>query len=300
MMKSYPVFVAIAVLLSASVGVGIAVTRHRATDSDPIAAETQPSQSSPTEPESGASETPESSPAETEEDAALTDFPHARITITDEVEPGSEFDRFRTQLRQAVTERDVDFIKRLIPDKVGIGFGIPRSADELELDDPDAWFWAVLEKAIAPGCSPETAGNYPTLDPGSDVWICPNVTQAFYEQFPPPANTDGIEYEMERTIIVGQDVNVRSQPDTNSPIIARLSNEIVETNTDAWADLYQNGSEAEIERIGHPTQGWTAVRLPTGEPGYVSRRYAYAPLDARVVFGKVNGDWQILYVPAGD
>jgi hypothetical protein len=51
--------------------------------------------------------------------------------------------------------------------------------------------------------------------------------------------------------------------------------------------------------IGSPT-GWTPILLPDGQRGFVSGRYAYAPLGYRALFQKVKGQWQMQALIAGD
>lgn len=227
----------------------------------------------------------------------LRDFPHRSIVLRDEVVPGSEFDQFRQKLRQAIQARDAEFVAALLPASgVSLGFGAPLAIDELDLQNPNALLWSILEKALTPGCdqlTDQTIEAYSSSDGESEGWVCHNLNQLFYEQYPAPETAQGVEYELSQVIVVGKDVNVRAQPSTNSDVIGILSNEVVEFDRTAWEESPDNRSPDLVS-------GWTPVILPNDRSGYVSNRYAYSPLGYRVLFGKVEGQWQILHIPGGD
>lgn len=218
------------------------------------------------------------------------------IRLTDEVPPGSDFDRFRQRLRQAVQNRDAQFLRSILPpNQVGIGFGIVPIAD-LKLENRNANIWLWLEKALAVGCIKEQNLNRPDVAPGT-AWICNNVPYEFSRQYPNPTSEGGVSYELNHAVIVGTDVNVRTQPSINSSVISSLSNEVVKVNRQL-----QN-RQAEQRRRGedfNPINGWTPILLADGRSGYVYNRFVYSPLEYRAVFGKVNGQWRLLYMPGGD
>lgn len=220
------------------------------------------------------------------------------IDLDDEVEPGSEFDSFRQELRQAVTKRNAFFIRSILPaDGISLGFNTPIGVEKLGLENPDERFWSLLEKAIANSCAAEASDGYP-VDPGTTVWICSNVTKEFYRQYPAPSSASGLDWELNHAIVVGRNVNVRSQPWLNSEAISSLSNEVVKLDRERaekqWQEQVEKGREVD------PIYGWTPVILPNGEKGYVYNRYVYGPLENRAVFGKVAGEWQLLSMPGGD
>jgi hypothetical protein len=119
-------------------------------------------------------------------------------------------------------------------------------------------------------------------------------TRTFYEQYPAPETAQGVEYELSQVIVVGKDVNVRSQPSTNSAVIGILSDEVVEFDRTVWEERSPDDRSPDL------VSDWTPVILPNDRSGYVSNRYAYSPLGYRVLFGKVEGQWQILHIPGGD
>ncbi|NJO09233.1 MAG: SH3 domain-containing protein [Leptolyngbyaceae cyanobacterium SL_1_1] len=228
-------------------------------------------------------------------DPKLSDFPHRRLELSDEVSAGSEFDQFRDRLQKAIKDRDADFIRALIPPEgLFYGFGGPLAIADMELGDADSWFWQELEKMMAlDSCEPS---DYPAVEAGNQTWVCPNTTQAFYRQYPPPAEAEGIEYEFEIIMVMGKNVNVRAAPNTNSPVVGILTNELVTFDQPTATRLYQQSAD---QRPG-ALKGWTPVVLPNDVQGYVHNRYTYAPLSPRGVFENVSGQWQIVRVLAGD
>lgn len=227
------------------------------------------------------------------------DVPHQRITLPDEVKPGSEFWQFRQQLRQAISDRKAQFVRSILPDKkeIGVGFGILEIAN-LKLDDPNEHFWGLLEKAVSIGCYSEANPEYPSTDPGTEVWVCNNTAREFYRQYPNPSSEPGLQYELNHVVIVGNNVNVRQSPNATSPVVGLLSNEVVKVNRPVEEQLAKE--RVDQGRAYDPLNSWTPVILPNKQPGYVSSRYAYFPLENQAVFGKVDGQWQLLHLPGGD
>ena len=255
-------------------------------------------------PAPSSSQTPTSSPTPSSPAPALDDFPHQRLDLSDRAQPGTDFYQFRSQLRQAIRDRDSAFVKALIaPTGISIGYGrdshIPREA----LDDlstaPGSVLWAALEHAIAIGCQDMAQHkNYPDADPNFPVWTCPNVEVAFTRQYPASPNPQqGYgDYITSRVIVVGERVNVRARPDRTSPVVGQLSNEMVEFDRHTWEQI---PPEERVTQVDSP-DSWTPVILPNQRSGYISNRYAYFVWGAQAVFGKVKGNWKLLYMPEGE
>ncbi|MGJ3246372.1 MAG: hypothetical protein ACFE0I_09895 [Elainellaceae cyanobacterium] len=283
----------LAPLVSVGLSVGIGMSSCSILNSNNILFSQSPSPSTTSSDPSEPSD--RSDPSESLSD--LTDFPHQYIDLTDNVEPESEFNRFRRSLRDAIGDRDADFVARRIPtDGISIGFSRPIAADELGLSDPDAFFWQILYKSVSQGCDRTTEAEYPSVNSDSELWVCPNITKAFYQQYPPPDGAQGISYEMSQVIVVGDRVTVYAEPDSESIVVGLLSDEVVTFNQSVWEQM------PDEMKLHYATSldGWTPIILPNGTQGYISNRNAYRPLDARLVFGKVNGQWMIVRVPSGD
>ncbi|NJR50843.1 MAG: SH3 domain-containing protein [Leptolyngbyaceae cyanobacterium CSU_1_3] len=295
-MKKAPLGIGIAVVCAAVVSAGLAATIARNTISRksspqaPVAQSTPSPQANPS-PLATSSDRVTSLPEPTPQ-PKLDDFPHQRLTIRDDTARDREFAQFRQQVERAIQKRDAQFVSSLIPvEGVAIGFGAPQTLKDLNLADPKASFWGLLKKAMGASCGTTH------LDSASQTkgWICPTVQREFYKQYPPTPGSEGVNYELTRVIVVGDRVNVRSKPSLNSSVVGVLSNEIVEFDRRS----FKNSQEEEIEAYS-PIEGWTAVILPNGQKGYVYNRYAYHPLENRIIFGKVKGQWQIVQVPGGD
>ncbi len=220
----------------------------------------------------------------------VTPDSEGRLILEDEAVPGSDFYQFRAQLREAVRNRNAEFVNSIIPETgLGIGFSVPQTRENLNLDDPQARLWLMLEKAVAIGCSPVENPPPDNSDAVSEMWVCPNVADAFSRQVPPPNSADGVSWMMERVVVVGENVNVRSQPSLDSEAIATLSNEVVQVDRDR-----------QLPQTFDPIDSWTAIRLGDDREGYVYNRYVYPPLDYRALFSKINGEWQLQAMPGGD
>ncbi|QIZ72332.1 SH3 domain-containing protein [Oxynema aestuarii] len=218
------------------------------------------------------------------------------IALEDDAEPGSDFYEFRQRLRAAVAQRDRTFVESVLPEQLPIGFSVPRSRDALNLEESDSWFWAQLQKAIDVGCSPaENPPTFDRVDADTQIWVCPNVVQTFVSQFPPPEEVERVSWQSEQAIVVGENVNVRSQPTLESEAIASVSNAVV-TRDREQAENMQQASGGEID----PIDGWTPVILAGDRRGYIYNQYVYTPLDYQILFGKVEGDWQILAMAGGE
>jgi hypothetical protein len=286
-MKKAPLWIAIAVTCAAVVGASIAATVHLTAPTQvPVARSTPLSEPQPSQP-TGTLATPPPTP-----EPKLDDFPHQKITLRDETARDPEFAAFRQRLEKAVEKRDAQFVGLLIPSKgVPLGFGRPQTIADIKLNDPKARIWGMLEKALAAGCGTMVVESMIV----ADGWICPTVQREFAKQYPSTPGSQGIEYELSKVIVVGDRVNVRSKPSLNSSVIAVLSNEVVDFDRRS----FENSQEEQIEAYS-PIEGWTPIILPNNKKGYVYSRYAFHPLEYRVIFQKVKGQWQIVQMPGGD
>ncbi|KAM3093075.1 SH3 domain-containing protein [Phormidesmis sp. 146-35] len=283
-MRNAPLWIAIAVACAAVVGASIAaIVRLNSPPQTPVA------QSTPSPKPSAPAPTPSTPPTP---EPKLEDFPRQKIVLSDETAADPEFAAFRKQLEKAVQKRDVKFVSALIPRKgVAMGFGVPQSLETLKLNDPKARLWGILEKSLSAGCSRMNVRSTTT----PDGWMCSTVQRDFEKQFPPPRESKGIDFALSKVIVVGDRVNVRSRPSLNSSVIAVLSNEVVDFDRRS----FENGQEEQIEAYS-PVDGWTPIILPNDKKGYVFNRYAFHPLEYRIVLHKVEGQWQIVGVPGGD
>jgi Bacterial SH3 domain len=208
--------------------------------------------------------------------------PRRPIVIQDQTATDASFAQFSAQLNQAIRNRDAKDLTRVLPAQtLPMGYGRPISIANLQLNHRNSRLWGVFEYATKPGCARSQ------LD--AKVWLCAPVAQDFLRQYPAPSNQAGLPYQLDNVIVLGQAVNVRSQPSLNGQVIAQLTNEVVKVNSQAKSIYDPN-----------PLVGWTAVVLPDGKRGYVSNRFAYFALGYTLQIERVNQQWQITKVLAGD
>lgn len=297
-MQKAPLMLAIAVVCAGGIGIALAATSHRSATPPLVSGSSSASpQSSPSIIPS-ASPQPErdESPTATKPEVVqprLDDFPHQRLVFRDELTVyKSSFTQFRDQARRAIERRDVQFIKTVVPKKgIAIGFGRPQTLAQWNLDNPNAHLWSILEKAISGPCSLTNVHS----EQDADGFVCSNAAGELEKQYPPPKGTEGVGHLIDKVIIVGENVNVRSQPTVSSPIVAKLSNEVVKLDRKTFEQ--ENSAR---KREYDPIKDWMPVILPNNKSGFVSSRYAHQPLEYRVIFAKLDGKWQLTEIPGGD
>jgi hypothetical protein len=198
----------------------------------------------------------------------------------DQVEAGSDFFTFRESLRQAVSDRDANYIRSIADPNIRLSFGNPTSLDDQDLDNPDAPFWKYLERSLAIGCANAVPGN----PPDDTTWACPSVFQA-------PEIADAFV----DVFIVGEGVEVHTEANASSSVVTTVANEILKVDSQALATM----TEPQLQAM-ETLDGWRPVILPDGQRGFVSSRYAYSPVGYRALFGKVDGEWKMQAFVSGD
>lgn len=210
------------------------------------------------------------------------------VAIRDEIAPGSDFDRFRDQLRSAVRDRDADFLRQVADEHIKLSFGAGLTLEK-RLAEPNAVLWQELDRAIGGDCAPDGPAD-------SGFWACPAsfVTEAYHPEIDPYLTV----------YVDGTDVAVRQLPSTNSPVVARVSNSILQSAALPWNESLSAAEDAELNawyQASETAQGWKFVSLPDGRKGFVSSRYAYSSLGYRAIFQQDEaGGWGMTAFIAGD
>lgn len=209
--------------------------------------------------------------------------PYARrpVALQDQAEPGDSFYQFREELKQAVENRDADYIRAIAAPDINLSFGPPMSLDDLNINDPNAPFWQQLDRILTVGCARyETPPDIPESAP---MWVCPHVFQA------------SLGDPFTDAYIIGSDVNVRLQPNSSSASVGVVSNEVVQVDQDAFSAL------TDAQRAATSTnEGWLPIITPSGDRGYVSSRYAYVPAGYRALFRQTDEGWRMTTFIVGD
>lgn len=198
----------------------------------------------------------------------------------DEGKLDASFRAFREKTLQAAKRRDAKYILSIVDPKIQNTFGDNNGIEEFKemwkLDSAESEFWgefiAVLENG---GVFFKRRGA-----PKNQIFHAPYT----FTQF--PADLDGIEYQS----IFGNNVNLRSRPEMNAPVVASLSYNIVRVD-------YENSVKAPNKEDEYL---WLKVETLGGKKGFVSARYVRSPVDYRAIFEKRNGRWKLVVFIAGD
>ncbi len=196
------------------------------------------------------------------------------------------FPQFRVRLLDATKRRDANFIRNIVTTKTRFSFDSSINLDAYNIDDPQSLFWQYMEKAVSTGCTIEPDTQVPEQELGSDIWVCPITSGK-------PIYDFGWQEQMG---ILGESVNVRSEPGTGASIVTVLSKEVVKFDAKTFNNLPQRLQE----EVNSPN-GWTPVVLTNGKKGWVQNRFLYhEPRDYKVSFIRSNGEWQINYFLRGN
>jgi hypothetical protein len=209
--------------------------------------------------------------------------PRRPIVVRNEIVQDASFAQFAAKLQQAIRDRDVQYVTSVLPkDGVAIGYTRPTKIADLKLNNPQSDFWGILAYTTANGCARSHLKDSP-------AWLCSTVAGDFERQYPVPKNGNWMDYMLQQVIVLGQNVNVRSQPNRNGTVVSTLSYEVVRSNPKVTGSFSRN-----------PLVGWTPVTLNNGKTGYVNNRYVYFPLGDTLQVEKRQNQWQITHVLAGD
>src|SRR4029078_13279519 len=133
-------------------------------------------------------------------------------------------------------------LRRIADPQIKLSFGLPMTIEQLDIDKPQAVVWQHLERIINTGCASYEA---PADSPSSGAWTCPHVAEA------------SLGDPFTDVYIVGTGINVRSQPEASSPVVAVLSNEVVQYDTKGAEQL----SQQQMQRM-ETSGGWKPVTTP--------------------------------------
>lgn len=193
--------------------------------------------------------------------------PPLRLEPVDQAATVPEFFSFRARLQAAVARHDTAAVLAVLSPAVKLSFGGDDGVEAFKAmwrpDAPDSGLWDTLATALALGGSFDAQGRF--------------AAPYTYSRWPP-----GIDV-FSHVVAVGRGVRVRAAADEAAAVIGQLDFEIV-----GLADLTGERN------------GWTAVKLPSGQVGHVRSTLVRSPLDFRVGFAKKDGRWQIDYFIAGD
>jgi hypothetical protein len=213
-----------------------------------------------------------------------------QLPIVDQTEQSPEFAQFLDQVRQAVRDRNAEFINSIITPYTLFGTnGDLIRFENFDLANPTDPFWFYMERALSSGCSIETNSLQPLWE-SSSTWLCPSALTAFDAVLRQSLNERGFTPYQEYIVVLEQEVSVRTQPDINSPVVQTLSTEIVR-----WDRQTHQTTPFQVQRIfnfNNPV-GWIPVILSDGQSGYIPAQDAYLPIGTRAIFAEMGGSLKL-------
>ena len=192
----------------------------------------------------------------------------------------SSFLKFRQDLMIACKKKNVQFILDHLHPKARGGFGSAEDAKEfLQVWKPksrDSEFWSTLRSVLQLG------GRFVQDEKGFNVFVAPYVAT----DWPDSDSCDPFEGYV---AVMEEGVQVRTKPSDVSPVVERLSYDVIQ--------VIQERQKLKTVK-GNST--WIHVLLSSGREGFVRRSQVRSPIDYRAGFEKINGKWLIAWLLAGD
>ena len=200
----------------------------------------------------------------------------------DEADQNPDFKKFRDDLINAIKKKDLKFLLEHTDDKINYSFG---GCDEDTIIKGFIKFWKLDE-------NPEKSEIWYEL---GEVLRLGGAFNDDKTSFTAPISFAARGYgeldAYEGSVIIGENVNVRSEPSSKSKVIARLSYCVVRSD---------GQNETGSETINGETYPWVAISTLDGVKGYVFGKYVRSPIDYRACFVKKNGVWKMVFFVNGD
>lgn len=189
-----------------------------------------------------------------------------RLPPRDECAGLPGFAAFRARLDDAIRRRDVEALLALTDPDIRLDFGGGAGREQMRADwrlgeGSQSPIWGELGTMLRLGC----AGN-------ADGAAMPHMFNRFPERYDPFASA----------LTIGTRIALRAGQSFDARVLARLD----------WETLALTGTDPEAE--------WQPVRLDDGRAGFVHRDLLRRPIDYRLIFDRVNGEWRIGALIAGD
>jgi hypothetical protein len=198
------------------------------------------------------------------------------IMPVDEGPRDASFKAFREKFISAVNRRDAAYILSITDRNIKISFGDENGIANFKRvwkpERRNSDFWKEISLVINNG------GVFDKND--RNMFYAPYLFSKF------PSDLD----EFEHFAIFGNNVNLRSAPDLNSEIVARLSYNIVKID--------QAGSVLSPGENGKPI--WYKIETLGGLKGFVKPEFVRSSIDFRAGFEKRAGKWKMIFFLAGD
>ena len=200
-----------------------------------------------------------------------------RLLPVDEAGKEASFKAFRDKLINAIKNRDAKYVLSVVDPKIQNGFGgndgIANFRKQWKITSPNSELWDELLFVLMHGGSFSQEGR-------SKIFLAPYIFSKF------PEDLDIFDY----SAITGENVRLRTKPDSSAPVVADLSYNIVKVD-------YQNSIE---EKPNTGKYKWLKVETFSGKKGFVSGKFVRSSVDYRAGFEKKGGQWKMIFFLAGD
>ncbi|MBI1238925.1 MAG: hypothetical protein GC199_06230 [Alphaproteobacteria bacterium] len=203
---------------------------------------------------------------------AAEDDPHHFPPI-DESASDPDFNAFKERLEAIVAARDADALIAIVAPDIKISFGGDDGQAEFisgwQPEDPNSPIWTELSAILSLGLTKEEMG-----------WTGPYVFSRWPDQF------DAFEY----LLVLDKETPLLADPCDPASVLVTLGDAIVRQ-----ADPDDGGPSA----CDWPLE-YTSVDDEKGHKGYIATDRMRSPLDYRANFQKIDGEWRLAFLVAGD
>jgi hypothetical protein len=200
-----------------------------------------------------------------------------KVLFVDEGKTDASFSAFREKTLAAAKRRDAEYILSIIDRNIKNGFGDDDGFENFKktwsINSRKSDFWTEFIIVLSHGGTFEKKSRIKTF-------------QAPYTFTGFPEDLDAFDYHA----VFGNNVNLRSKPETTAPVVANLSYNVVKVD-------FENSVK---DKNNADNYSWLKIETLGGKKGFVKAEYVRSPIDYRAIFEKKNGSWKMTAFLAGD
>lgn len=221
---------------------------------------------------------PPTPPSETEAPQPVPPLPTVPVEPGPKLRPIDQAPRdptfllFRKQLLDAIRRKDSEYLLSVLDPNIRVSFGGDAGIEDFKrywkLDSPDSRVWRELGDLLRLG------GTFSTGLEGRKRFCAPYV----YSAYPPDAGDP-----FQTLVVIVDRAELHEQPDPGSNVVAVLEYNIVN-----------------IEPVKESPPGWRKIRTASGKSGWIQQRFVRSHIDYRACFERVDGQWKMVLLVAGD
>lgn len=194
-----------------------------------------------------------------------------RLDPIDQTQEDHSFAQFKKKLMNAIQNKDVSFIKKILSDDVEYSFGTdPERKNaidgflnnyKIKNEKDSSSFWNELRQAIDLGCV-KSEGSF----------TCPYV----YSKWPDKYDS------FSHVAVTKNKASIKAQPKASASEIKSVSYEILKLT------------------LGQNNKNWYLIDLGKNKVGYLAKTDGRSATDYRAEFVKIEKQWMLKYFIAGD